>query len=99
MKAVVQTEGLPPGQQLYRFYYPFNPLVLIPSTIYFWKQKNKITGGSSDRIPIANMAPQCHGGGVREQPQCHRYSILLRGSQVNKWAEEILPFPVKLEDD
>jgi len=58
MKAVVQTEGLPPGQQLYRFYYPFNPLVLIPSTIYFWKQKNKITGGSSDRIPIANMAPQ-----------------------------------------
>ena len=38
--------------------YPFNPLVLIPSTIFFWKKKNSTIGGTRERILIANIAPQ-----------------------------------------
>lgn len=38
--------------------YPFKPLVLMPSTIYFWKMKNTTTIGSSDSVAIANMPPQ-----------------------------------------
>ena len=44
--------------------YPFNPEVLIPSTKYFWKNMKMIKIGTSDKVAMANMAPQsdCEDG-------------------------------------
>ena len=37
--------------------YPFSPLVLIPSTRYFWKKIKIITDGRMDKEAMANIAP------------------------------------------
>ena len=38
--------------------HPFNPVVLIPCTIYFWRNKKIKITGTSDSNDIANIAPQ-----------------------------------------
>ena len=54
---------VPPSSTAFFFFplpfhpYPFNPLVLIPSTRYFWKKMKIITDGRMDREAMANIAP------------------------------------------
>ncbi len=39
------------------FFYPFKPVVAMPSTRYFCNVMNMIITGSTDRVDMANMAP------------------------------------------
>ena len=40
------------------FVYPFSPVVLMPSTKYFWQNRNSKKIGSKDSTDMANIAPQ-----------------------------------------
>lgn len=40
-----------------KVHYPFNPLVAMPSTRYFWNTRNTVMTGISETTDIANRPP------------------------------------------
>jgi len=68
------------SKKIYRVNYPLIPVVVIPCTKYFCREKNKIKHGIRDNTDMANIAPH------EETPDESRKSRIPNGT-VNRCGE------------